>query len=479
MNGIGGDNFWLVRPPGQAPVGIDASGAAGRLVEPRLYSEHGLDKIPTRGPLVVNTVAGAVGGWDAALSLARELGGNLSIGRLLEDAIAHARNGAPLPALAQRLLMRNRAELEPTPGFAETFFAVADTEHVPVELSQPRLAATLEQLAKEGLDSFYRGQLAERIAADFRHVGSPLTLEDLADFATAPMTPLKLELQSGTLFNLPPPTQGLVSLMIVGMFEQLQVAVPESFLHVHGIVEATKQALMVRDTVITDPRWMKQDPNGFLTPEILSRCAAAIDPVRASPLPNVGTPGDTVWIGVIDAQGCAVSMLQSLFQDFGSGVVLPDTGILWQNRGTSFALDPAALNYLEPGRKPFHTLNPALADLPDQRLMVFGTMGGEGQPQTLAAIYSRYAIFGQDLQESVSAPRWLLGRAWATGTNKLYIEDRFAPELMRELEQAGHAVELVDPYSDWMGHAGALVRHPDGKLDAAADPRNESEVKGW
>ncbi len=172
-------------------------------------------------------------------------------------------------------------------------------------------------------------------------------------------------------------------------------------------------------------------------------------------------------------------MLQSLFQDFGSGVVLPDTGILWQNRGTSFALDPAALNYLEPGRKPFHTLNPALADLPDQRLMVFGTMGGEGQPQTLAAIYSRYAIFGQDLQESVSAPRWLLGRAWATGTNKLYIENRFAPELMRELEQAGHAVELVDPYSDWMGHAGALVRHPDGKLDAAADPRNESEVKGW
>ena len=479
MNGIGGDNFWLVRPPGQAPVGIDASGAAGRRVEPRLYSEHGLDKIPTRGPLVVNTVAGAVGGWDAALSLARDLGGNLSIGRLLEDAIAHARNGAPLPALAQRLLMRNRAELEPTPGFAETFFAVADTEHVPVELSQPRLAATLEQLAKEGLDSFYRGQLAERIAADFRNVGSPLTLEDLADFATAPMTPLKLELQSGTLFNLPPPTQGLVSLMIVGMFEQLQVAVPESFLHVHGIVEATKQALMVRDTVITDPRWMKQDAGAFLTPEVLSKHAAAVDLDRASSLPNVGTPGDTVWIGVIDADGCAVSMLQSLFQDFGSGVVLPDTGILWQNRGTSFALDPAALNYLEPGRKPFHTLNPALADLPDQRLMVFGTMGGEGQPQTLAAIYSRYAIFGQDLQESVSAPRWLLGRAWATGTNKLYIEDRFAPELMRELEQAGHAVELVDPYSDWMGHAGALVRHPDGKLDAAADPRNESEVKGW
>ncbi len=478
MNGIGGDSFWLVRPPGHAPVGIDASGAAGRRVEAALYRQHGLDEVPGRGPLVVNTVAGAVGGWQAALSLARELGGSLPIGRLLEDAITQARNSTPLPSLAQRLLMRNRTELESIPGFSETFFAAADVKQSPVELSQPRLAATLEQLAEEGLDSLYRGRLAQRIAADFRRVGSPLTAEDLAEFATAPMTPLRLELQSGTLYNLPPPTQGLVSLMIIGMFEQLQVAAAESFMHVHGIVEATKQAFTVRDTVITDPRWMKQDPNAFLTPEILSRHAAAIDQVRASPWPSAGDPGDTVWIGVIDAQGCAVSMLQSLFWDFGSGVVLPDTGILWQNRGTSFALDPAALNHLEPGRKPFHTLNPALADLHDQRLMVFGTMGGEGQPQTLAAIYSRYAMFGHDLQESVSAPRWLLGRTYGAFTNKLYVEDRFAAELTGELERAGHVLEVVESYSDMMGHAGALVRHADGKIDGSADPRNESEVQG-
>ena len=478
MNGIGGDNFWLIRPPGHAPVAIDASGAAGRHVEAALYTQHGLNEVPGRGPLVVNTVAGAVGGWQAALSLGRELGGSLPVGRLLEDAITHARSSTPLPSLARRLLTRNRTELESVPGFSETFFAAADAEQSPLELSQPRLAATLEQLTEEGLDSFYRGHIAERIAADFRQVGSPLTAADLSDFATAPMTPLRLELQSGTLYNLPPPTQGLVSLMIVGMFEQLQVAAAESFMHVHGIVEATKQAFTVRDTVITDPRWMKQDPNGFLTPEILSRCAAAIDPVRASPWPSAGDRGDTVWIGVIDAQGCAVSMLQSLFWDFGSGVVLPETGVLWQNRGSSFSLDAAALNYLEPGRKPFHTLNPALADLPDQRLMVYGTMGGEGQPQTLAAIYSRYAMFGQDLQESISAPRWLLGRTYGAVTNNLYIEDRFAPELTGELERAGHVLEVVESFSDMMGHAGALVRHADGRLDGAADPRNESEVQG-
>ena len=476
MNGIGGDSFWLIRPPGQAPVGIDASGAAGRHVAPALYSQHGLEEIPGRGPLVVNTVAGAVGGWQAALSLASEFGGNMPVGRLLEDAIAHARNGAPLPALAMRLLAHKREELGAGPGFSEAFFTESDLKQPPSELSQPRLAETLELLVEDGLDSFYRGDLAERIAADFRQVGSPLTADDLADFATARMTPLGLELPSGTLYNLPPPTQGLVSLMIIGMFGQLQVEAAESFMHVHGIVEATKQALTVRDTVITDPRWMQHDPNAFLSPEFLSRHAAAIDPSRASPMRNAAIPGDTVWIGVIDANGCAVSMLQSLFQDFGSGVVLPDTGILWQNRGTSFALDPTALNYLVPGRKPFHTLNPALADLPDQRLMVFGTMGGEGQPQTLAAIYSRYAMFGRDLQDSVSAPRWLLNGS--AGTPRLYIEDRFAPELMRELERAGHELALVDSYSDWMGHAGALVRHADGTLDGAADPRNESEVQG-
>ena len=312
-------------------------------------------------------------------------------------------------------------------------------------MSQPRLAKTLEQLASDGLDSFYRGPLAERIAADFQRVGSPLAAEDLAGFATASMSPLRLQLPSGTIYNLPPPTQGLASLLIVGVFEQLQVPAAES----------------------------------FLTAEVLSQYAAAIDPKQALPWTKPSVPGDTVWIGVIDSEGCAVSMLQSLYQDFGSAVVLPQTGVLWQNRGTSFSLDPAALNYLEPGRKPFHTLNPALAELPDGRLMVYGTMGGEGQPQTLAAIYSRYAIFGRDLQESVSAPRWLLDMASGAGADHLYVENRFAPDLLSDLEQAGHCVEPVDSYSDWMGHAGALVRHGDGTIDAASDPRNESDVQGW
>ncbi|MCZ6517916.1 MAG: gamma-glutamyltransferase, partial [Gammaproteobacteria bacterium] len=213
MNGIGGDSFWLIRPPGQAPVGIDASGAAGRHVAPALYSQHGLEEIPGRGPLVVNTVAGAVGGWQAALSLASEFGGTKPVGRLLEDAIAHARNGAPLPALAMRLLEHKREELEVGPGFSEAFFTESDPKQLPSELSQPRLAETLELWVEDGLDSFYRGDLAERIAADFRQVGSPLTADDLSDFATARMTPLRLELPSGTLYNLPPPTQGLVSLM--------------------------------------------------------------------------------------------------------------------------------------------------------------------------------------------------------------------------------------------------------------------------
>jgi gamma-glutamyltranspeptidase/glutathione hydrolase len=185
-------------------------------------------------------------------------------------------------------------------------------------------------------------------------------------------------------------------------------------------------------------------------------------------------------MGCIDKAGRAVSFIQSVYWEFGSGVVLQDSGVTWQNRGTSFSLNPKALNVLKPGYKPFHTLNPSMALFDDGRTMPFGTMGGEGQPQTQAAVFTRYARFGQSLQQSVNAPRWLLGRTWGDETTTLKLENRFAPELVTQLRAAGHHVELLgQAFSDTMGHAGALVRRPDGLILGASDPRSDGAVAAF
>jgi gamma-glutamyltranspeptidase/glutathione hydrolase len=218
---------------------------------------------------------------------------------------------------------------------------------------------------------------------------------------------------------------------------------------------------------------MKVTPDELLSEAALDECAASLDRQRSSPW-SLGHPGgDTVWLGAIDANGCAVSFIQSIFWEFGSGIVLPETGILWQNRGSSFSLEPGLANSLEPGRRPFHTLNPAMALLDDGRVMVYGTMGGDGQPQTQAAVFTRHVYFNQTLQDSISAPRWLLGRTWGDDSASLKLESRFDEKLTADLTAAGHEVEMLGPYDDLMGHAGAIVRHSDGTIEGAADPRSD------
>ena len=173
----------------------------------------------------------------------------------------------------------------------------------------------------------------------------------------------------------------------------------DSFEHVHGLVEATKQAFLVRNRYVCDPVVMKADPWSFLADAALDERARAIDPAKARPWPEPPIKGDTVWMGAADSEGRMVSYIQSVYWEFGSGVVLGSTGVGWQNRGSSFLLDPSSHLALEPGRKPFHTLNPAMARLADGRTMVYGNMGGDGQPQSQAAVFSRFAMFGDDLQQ--------------------------------------------------------------------------------
>jgi len=304
----------------------------------------------------------------------------------------------------------NVDELKDVPGFAAHFLADGKAPEIGTQLVQLRLADTLDQLAHAGYDDFYRGDVAIEIAADLEEVGSPVTRDDLRRHEARVREPLSLKLDNCTLFNTPPPTQGLASLIILGLFDRLGVKRGESFEHIHGLMEATKRAFVVRDREVTDPAF-GGDVKRFLETGWLDKEADAIDRVHAAPWAGVDS-GDTIYMAVIDGSGLAVSFIQSLYWEWGSGVVLPRTGIVWQNRGTSFSLDPASANPLAPGRKPFHTLNPAFARFKDGRVMAYGTMGGDGQPQFQSAVFTRYARFGMELGEAIDAPRWRLGRSW-------------------------------------------------------------------
>ena len=470
MTGLGGDGFWLVAEPGKAPVGIQACGPAARATSPEWYRDRGFSVVPTRGPAAALTVAGAVDGWARALELSKAWGGTLPLTRLLAGAPRLALQGVSVSRSQAGLTLFKWDELSAQPGFSAAFAPNGPPEPGRV-LVQPRVAVVLDQLGR-GLDDFYRGDLARSMATDLSHLGSPLSLEDFTGYRAAFVEPLSVDLSVGTVFNLPPPTQGVSSLAILALFDRLGVTEPEGFAHVHALVEATKKAFAWRNAQVGDPARMTADPRAFLDPATLDALARTIDLGRAGPWPQPAAPGDTVWFGVIDAAGRAVSCIQSLYWEFGAGIVLPETGLLWQNRGSSFTLGPGP-NQLEPGRLPFHTLNPALARLKDGRTLAYGTMGGEGQPQTQAAFLTRYAWFGSDLAAAVAAPRWLLGRTWGEDTMSLRLENRIDPATISALSDAGHAVDVVEAFDDRMGHAGAVVRWPDGRTEAIHDPRGD------
>lgn len=477
MNALGGDGFWLVSDPAKGVFAIDACGRAGSAATMAFYRERGCEAIPSRGPLAANTVAGAVSGWIAALEAS---GGCLPVSRLLADAAWYARNGAPVTGNQAAYTAKFQAELEGQPGFAHAYLT-AGKPHAAGSLQRfPALASTLERLSAAGLDDFYRGETGAALAAELARLGSPVRAEDLRAHHAAVVKPLSVKVGAGQLFNMTPPTQGLASLMILAIFDRIRGgARVDGFEHVHGLVEATKQAFLVRNRHLCDPATMKVDPWSFLADAALDERAAAIDPNRARPWPEPPIKGDTVWMGAADAEGRMVSYIQSVYWEFGSGVVLADTGVGWQNRGASFVLDPASHLALAPGRKPFHTLNPALARLADGRTMVYGNMGGDGQPQSQAAVFSRFAMFGDDLQVAVTKPRWLLGRTWGTMSVSLKVESRLDEAVVAQLRAAGHDVELIEPFSDFVGHAGALVRDGAGVITGAADPRSDGTVAGW
>jgi gamma-glutamyltranspeptidase len=482
MNSIGGDGFWVVHGPGGQAQGIDASGASAAAATPAHYAGLGVQgSIPFRGGIAALTVAGTVSGWGAAHALAREWGGTLPLSRLLADAIWYAREGIPVTHSQWACTTAKQAELTPIAGFAESFLVDGQAPAAGSLFRQPRLAATLERLARHGTDDFYRGELAAQMSSELAAAGSPLTAADLAAHQARRVEPLSLRVPGATLLNMTPPSQGVVSLMILGIMQRLQGwhADPLGPAFVHAQVEATKQAFRLRDQHVTDPAFMKVAPTWLLRDDLLDELAARIDPARAAPWGTRTDPGDTVWMGVIDGAGRAVSFIQSIYHEFGSGLVLPGSGVNWQNRGCSFSLNPSHINVLAPGKRPFHTLNPALARFDDGRLMVYGTMGGDGQPQTQATVYNRIHRFGLHPQAAIEMPRWLLGRTWGQSSESLKLESRFPTATVEALRALGHDVELLGDWDESVGHAGALVREANGLLAGGFDPRGNGGVAAF
>jgi oxamate amidohydrolase len=478
MNGIGGDGFWLIREPSGKVLYIEACGFAGSLATIERYRALGYDAIPARGPLAALTVPGTIGGWQLALEIAQAVGGKIPRTDLLHDAVRFARDGYPQSRTEAEGKPFEFAALCEAPGFAETFLVDGKFPPEGTLRRNLKLADTLDQLAQAGFEDFYRGDIGRELAADMEKLGIGITRADLEHFRALRREPLSLRLPGRTHYNAPPPTQGLASLMILGIFNQLGVREAESFEHIHALVEASKRGLAIRDRVCTDFDALTVDPDGFLCLDAFEREAAKINMKRAAPFPLPAGDGDTVWMGTIDAEGRAVSFIQSIYWEYGSGCVLPRTGVNLQNRGSSFSLDPKALNPLRPGRRPFHTLNPALTVFDDGRVLSYGSMGGDGQPQFQAQVMTRI-LFGEGLAGAVEAPRFLFGKTWGDTTTTLKLEPRFDSRLFEQLEKAGHEIEIYpEPYVSGVGHAGGVMRFPNGKVEAVHDPRSDGGAAG-
>ena len=483
MNGIGGDSFWLIYDARRGRLlGLNAAGRAAGSIDPDWYRARFGTAIGPRGGPAALTVPGTLAGWWRAHVYSRDrLASPVKWSALLDHATAHARDGFEVSD-GQR-----RVTAQAAPLFAEgvadeirrTFWPIFHPDRLASgPFVQPDLARTLGLIADGGADEFYRGDLARRIAAAAAAAGSPLRFEDLAEHRAEWVEPLRIPYRNGEAASLPPPTQGLAALAILGILDGFDVATLGEADYVHLVVEATKLAFEDRDRYLADPDVVDVPVAHCLDPARLVRRRAHISLDTVRPLEGTPSPaGDTIAIVTADADGNAVAVIQSLYYEFGAAIVAGDTGVLLQNRGTFFSLDPGHPNRLAPRKRTAHTLIPSMYLVDGRPRLVYGTMGGEGQPQTQAALVTRLVDRGLDPQRAVEAPRWLLGRTWGEATRALRLEARFGADVIASLRARGHDLTLVEPWSDLMGHA-QVIRRDDGGLTGGSDPRADGAALG-
>ncbi|WP_227937963.1 gamma-glutamyltransferase [Alkalihalobacillus deserti] len=493
MNSIGGDNFWLIYNANTKEVkALNSSGRSGEKATISTYKEYNLSEIPARGFLSANTVPGAVAGWDQAYQYSKEqLKGTISWKRLLQSAINYAKNGFAVTPSQEHWTNVNVNKddtefrfLQRFQEFSRVFLKKDGSLYNRGELmKQPDLAQTLKAIADEGSDVFYKGAIAQLMVDDIQANGGILTLNDFKNHRSDWVDPISVDYRGYTAYNLPPNTQGMASLSILNILNNFDLSsIKEgSVEYFHLLIEATKLAFADRDKWLTDPEFINIPLDDLLAKSHGMNLAQQINMDFSKVMTKQLDPkGDTVWFGVVDNEGNAVSFIQSIYHDFGSGIIPKNTGVLLQNRGSFFSLDEKHINCLEPNKRTFHTLNPAMLLDGDALKLVYGTMGGEGQPQTQAALVTRIIDYKFDIQAAIEAPRWLYGRTWGASSNNLKIESRVPRVTVQSLQDLGHDIEVVEEFTDVMGHAGAILINPENNVKlAGADPRGDGAAIGY
>ena len=339
------------------------------------------------------------------------------------------------------------------------------------------LARTLRQLADSGANAFYQGGIAAQITDYLATGGGLLARDDWATHRSGGVEPLETTYRDYRVMQMPPNSQGFTVLSMLNLIESFDLTQfgADSIDYYHLMIEATKLAFADRDRWLTDPEFADIPIQQLISKSYSEQRRQLIQMEKASLAiaPPVG--GDTVYTAVTDAAGNAVSVIQSVYFDFGAAVVVPGTGFVLQNRGCFFTLDDAQVNCLAPRKRTFHTLMPGLVLHPTgEPHLVLGTMGGEGQPQTQLALLTRLLDFGLEPQVTINAPRWLWGRTWGAAATGLTMEGRIDPAIRRALQMRGHPVTAAPDWTEKMGHAHAIrCSHDPTEYEGACDPRSD------
>jgi gamma-glutamyltranspeptidase/glutathione hydrolase len=475
MNGIGGDAFALFyQPETRTVVGLNGSGRSGLGTTPALFAQRGLDEIPTYGALSV-TVPGALSAWAAAL----ERYGTISLAEALAPAIRYAAEGFPVSATLH-------ADIEGADNLNAAGLEVykpGTTPPIGGVVRQPALARTLTLVAERGPGAFYGGEIGRALADFLAAEGGYLRAEDFARHTADWVEPISVEYRDRRVFALPPNTQGLAQLQQMAMAERfpLREMGHNTADYLHTLIEVKKLAFADRDRWVADPAVAPAPLERLLDPAYLraraelvgERAAEEVEPgLGEESVAAVGDgESDTVYLMVVDRWGNAVSWIQSLFHTFGSGLVEPTTGVVLQNRGSLFTLDPEHPNVLAPGKRPFHTLTPVLVTTGQgELLMTLGTPGGDSQTQSLLQVFNNVFLFGMTPQEAVEAPRY---RSYE-GTS-VAVEAGVPAAARAGLAARGHDLRVVEGWTSTFGGVQMILVDPVlGTRRTGADPRREA-----
>ena len=484
-SGIGGDLFAMVWDAKSRKLyGLNASGRSPQGLTLEEFTKRNLKRIPARGPLPVS-VPGCVDGW---FQLHGRFG-RLPIKDILAPAIRYAREGFPLSQVIAFDWQRGSDVLKDYAGFQQTFMPGGYAPHKGDIFRNPMLSTTLQQIADQGRDAYYRGDIARRIDAFMKQVGGFLAYEDLASHTSEWVEPVSTEYRGLRVWELPPNGQGIAALQILNILEgyDLRQARFGSPRHVHYFVEAMKLAFEDRAKFYADPAF-----NALPVRELISKQYAAsrrvlIDPDKAAQSYEAGNPaleqGDTIYLTVADKDRNMVSLIQSNYMGFGSGLCPADLGFCLQNRGELFDLQPGQMNTYAPGKRPFHTIIPAFITKEDRPYMSFGVMGGPTQPQAHAQIVMNIVDFDMNLQEAGDAPRMIhSGSSQPTGQKMtdggtVNLETGFAYETVRELLVKGHKVGYA--LGQYGGYQAIRYDVENDLYYGASESRKDGQAAGY